>query len=139
MTDCIARIAIEARVPAALIQRIWSDDATRTAIIIVADDLLSEEPTTTTTLATDADTTQPDLEDQVDALQDQIDQIESFGFDIGWRVAPDDTEGWLTKVGGLAITVAAIMLGAPFWHDVLQRVSSRRSSGRKPDGDSDRT
>jgi hypothetical protein len=120
----------------ALIQRIWSDEATRTAITDVADDLLTEAPPTpTTTPSSDADEVAPGLDEQVDDLQEQIDQIESFGFDIGWSATPDGTEEWLTKVGGLAITFAAIMLGAPFWYDVLQRVSSLRSAGPKPNDD----
>lgn len=40
---------------------------------------------------------------------------------------------WLAlKVGGLAITVFAILLGGPFWFDVLGRVANMRGSGPKP-------
>lgn len=38
----------------------------------------------------------------------------------------------LTKITGLAVTVLAIMLGAPFWFDMLNKVSNLRSTGGKP-------
>ncbi len=38
----------------------------------------------------------------------------------------------IAKVIGLAATVLAIMMGAPFWFDVLGKVSNLRSSGAKP-------
>ncbi|MCR9141989.1 MAG: hypothetical protein NXI24_07035 [bacterium] len=39
---------------------------------------------------------------------------------------------WLMKIVGLILTVAAISMGAPFWFDLLNRVSSLRSSGGRP-------
>lgn len=38
----------------------------------------------------------------------------------------------VAKIIGLAATVLAIMMGAPFWFDVLNKVSNLRSSGPKP-------
>lgn len=43
---------------------------------------------------------------------------------IGWQV--------LSKIAGLLVTVLAISLGAPFWFDVLSRVTNIRGSGAKP-------
>jgi len=37
-----------------------------------------------------------------------------------------------SKITGLLVTVLAIMMGAPFWFDVLNKVSNLRSSGAKP-------
>jgi len=39
---------------------------------------------------------------------------------------------WLTKLGGLAVTLAAVTLGAPFWFDLLQAVVPVRLTGDKP-------
>jgi hypothetical protein len=39
----------------------------------------------------------------------------------------------LAKLVGLAITIIAIMMGAPFWFDVLNKISNLRGSGTKPD------
>ncbi|NCI48390.1 hypothetical protein GWC95_00555 [Sediminibacterium roseum] len=38
----------------------------------------------------------------------------------------------LSKIAGLGMTVLAIMMGAPFWFDVLNKVSNMRSAGSKP-------
>ena len=38
----------------------------------------------------------------------------------------------VAKIIGLAATVLAIMMGAPFWFDVLNKVSNLRSTGAKP-------
>lgn len=38
----------------------------------------------------------------------------------------------LTKITGLAVTVFAIMMGAPFWFDLLNKISNLRSTGSKP-------
>lgn len=43
---------------------------------------------------------------------------------------------WWQKVVGLLITALAASLGAPFWFDVLNKLSNVRSVGPKPDGDS---
>ena len=58
---------------------------------------------------------------------------------LGWnrRVFNDskgEFSGWLvlSKIIGLAATILAIMMGAPFWFDVLNKVSNLRGSGKKP-------
>jgi len=38
----------------------------------------------------------------------------------------------LSKIGGLALTVLAIFMGAPFWFDILNKVANLRGSGPKP-------
>jgi len=43
------------------------------------------------------------------------------------------TAGWfLAKLGGLATTIAAVALGAPFWFDLLNKIVNLRLSGQKP-------
>jgi hypothetical protein len=41
--------------------------------------------------------------------------------------------GWVAKLIGIAITVIAIMMGAPFWFDVLNKISNLRGTGSRPD------
>jgi hypothetical protein len=38
----------------------------------------------------------------------------------------------LSKIVGLAATVLAIIMGAPFWFDMLNKISNLRSAGPKP-------
>lgn len=40
--------------------------------------------------------------------------------------------GILAKITGIAATVFAIMMGAPFWFDLLNKVSNLRGTGNKP-------
>jgi hypothetical protein len=57
-------------------------------------------------------------------------------FPIGWsadesdpRRLPTDAQGWLTKVFGLLLTTIAISQGAPFWFDLLSKVTQLRATG----------
>lgn len=45
---------------------------------------------------------------------------------------PRDGWGWFYKIMGLIATTLAISLGAPFWFDLLRKVSNLRSSGPAP-------
>jgi len=49
--------------------------------------------------------------------------------------------GWylLSKALGLAITVIALSLGAPFWFDALSCLTNVRAAGKKPDSDAKAT
>ncbi len=38
----------------------------------------------------------------------------------------------LSKILGLAVTILAVMLGAPFWFDLLNKVTNLRGTGSKP-------
>lgn len=74
--------------------------------------------------------------------EEYVSEYNALGLPIGWGSAnlpPEDaTAGenlqyWVSKVFGLLLTALAISLGAPFWFDVLRKVSMIRSSGRSPD------
>jgi hypothetical protein len=60
---------------------------------------------------------------------------------IGWSVAEFKPlkDGWdwaafiISKIVGLTIMVFAILLGAPFWFDVLNKISNLRGVGKRPD------
>jgi len=57
---------------------------------------------------------------------------------LGWNASEFNLQGWdiiffvLSKLIGLSVTVAAIMMGAPFWFDVLNKISNVRGAGAKP-------
>jgi hypothetical protein len=52
---------------------------------------------------------------------------------IGWATAPfGSVEILLAKLGGLLITTFAVLLGAPFWFDVLKQIVPLRMAGAKP-------
>jgi hypothetical protein len=45
---------------------------------------------------------------------------------------PATPAGWRLKLLGLLISIAAISQGAPFWFDLLNRVTNLRAAGRPP-------
>jgi hypothetical protein len=59
---------------------------------------------------------------------------------LGWSLStggqerdfPDDTSGWIAKAIGILITTFALLLGAPFWFDLLGKVAHLRAAGVKP-------
>jgi hypothetical protein len=82
-------------------------------------------------------------------------QITDLGLPIGWAwhtkiinpgANPPTTvttllrpgEDWPTKIGGLLITVCAVSLGAPFWFDLLGRLTNLRAAGKKPEKEKDK-
>ena len=66
--------------------------------------------------------------------------LEPLGIQMGWSaVDPKDPvtwfanpANWIDHVPGWAITIFAVLLGAPFWFDLLNRVANVRSSGDPP-------
>jgi hypothetical protein len=66
---------------------------------------------------------------------DAIRQLDDVGFPIGWDKSnrPDGAGEIGLAVLGWLITGVAVTLGAPFWFDVLNKVSNLRAAGRKPD------
>jgi hypothetical protein len=91
--------------------------------------------------------------DQAEMVR-ELDTMRQLGIPIGWDVctmpgalvrdneaAADCAESlqtrstiqwWLAKLAGLAVTVAAASLGAPFWFDLLNKVVNLRLAGQKP-------
>jgi hypothetical protein len=54
--------------------------------------------------------------------------LQQLGIPLGWEATPKKEE-WPNKIIGLLLTALAISLGAPFWFDVLSRVTNIRSTG----------
>ena len=58
--------------------------------------------------------------------------LSDAGVTVGWSVVPHGAGQWLMKIAGLAITWLAVLMGAPFWFDVLKQVVPVRMAGTKP-------
>ena len=68
-----------------------------------------------------------------------VNGLSSAGVTIGWSTLPHDAGQWLLKLGGLLITWFAVLMGAPFWFDVLKQIVPVRMAGAKPVPTSDET
>ena len=57
--------------------------------------------------------------------------IKQLQLPVGWGAdnQPAGLVGWVGALAGWLITIAALLLGAPFWFDVLSRVSRQRAVG----------
>jgi hypothetical protein len=73
------------------------------------------------------------------SLTDALNQLVNANIPLSWQGS--DFSGdtaiwnnlrWLTKLAGLAVTLAAVSLGAPFWFDLLQAIVPVRLTGDKP-------
>jgi hypothetical protein len=83
----------------------------------------------------------PDLKNpgSTDNVTSQVDRVRQLKLPLGWSFKkadprwPDDIVGWIAKFLGLAATVVALSLGAPFWFDLLGKVSRLRGTGAQPE------
>jgi hypothetical protein len=64
-----------------------------------------------------------------------LDRLEQLQLPIGWEEdnRPHGLGEWTEAILGWILTALALTLGAPFWFDVLGRVSNVRSAGAKPE------
>jgi hypothetical protein len=84
-------------------------------------------PTTPTT-----STSPTNLTEQSASVQKVIGEIGKINLPLGWSDLPTDFMGWFRKVIGLLATTLALSLGAPFWFDMLKKISNVRMTGPKP-------
>lgn len=99
-----------------LAERLWKDDALRAVVVAKA-----------------TETTRDGGEGCPGASKEAaecVDGIEELGIPLGWTEATAP-RGWdiPAKIGGLLVTAFMLTLGAPFWFDLLSKVSRLRSSG----------
>ena len=111
-------------------ERLWNDPTTREAVVAAAGDQQ--------TIGASGATTAPDLQ----AVADNANKLVELSLPVGW---PDgfmnelDDDGSATRAAlvphlvGWAITGIMVMMGAPFWFDLLTRLVALRRTGNKPD------
>jgi hypothetical protein len=96
----------------------WRDDAVRASVVKQAETVANGTPSDT-----------------------QLDQtVRKLDLPLGWHLhtgdqpteIPNDPVSWIAKLLGLALTIGAVMLGAPFWFDVLSKFVRVRGTGAPP-------
>ena len=123
--DLRKRIAVSANVSVYHIARsLWSDTTTRQAIVQAANHV---------------DPNGIDASD-LESVGDTVDHLQEVGVPVGWTDqakadwgSPGDLS-W-TRFGmilGWLMTGVLVTLGAPFWFDVLTKLTSVRAAGQKP-------
>ncbi len=62
------------------------------------------------------------------------DELDALQFVLGWsKVDLTSWEGWVSRLFGWILSIAAVSLGAPFWFDLLSKLVNIRNAGQKPD------
>jgi hypothetical protein len=97
---------------------LWRDDAVRAAVVKKAE------------AAANGKLDQVEVENAVKQLDLPLGWQLSFG-DAPTEL-PNDALAWLAKLAGLALTIGAILLGAPFWFDLLGKIVRVRGTGAPP-------
>ena len=66
-------------------------------------------------------------------FKQQLKLFEKLSLPLGWskETLPSGAE-WILKIIGLAFTAFAASLGAPFWYDLLNKLTKLRATGKVP-------
>ena len=130
---------------------LYSNDEARTAIAVKSIETASDEKMkaevdrlksmagTDTAKINSLDQLKDSLSARINAIKTAKSALEQ-SLPIGWSLSefPAKKDGWgwflfiVSKVLGMAVTVLAIMMGAPFWFDVLNKIANLRGTGPKP-------
>ncbi len=78
-----------------------------------------------------AEPTTPAAGNEKETFTQTLGALQQLGIPLGWESMPKKEE-WVNKIIGLLLTALAVSLGAPFWFDVLSRVTKIRSTGADP-------
>ena len=115
-------------------ERLWREDAVRTAVARQADRVAQAES---------AEQIRGDVREQIEATGDTLASIKQFDLPLGWNDANGDfgdlslgstgpgeesAWGWLI---GILLMAAALSFGAPFWFDVLSRAARVRGAATR--------
>ncbi|HSV10602.1 MAG TPA: hypothetical protein VLI68_07535 [Hanamia sp.] len=77
------------------------------------------------------------LKTQTVQLQKDIDSLQVLNLPLGWKAAnvkdlKTFTDYSVKHIAGWLATILAIILAAPFWFDILNKISNLHGSGPKP-------
>jgi hypothetical protein len=108
--------------------RLWTDDAVRAAVVAKA-----QQATTSGAQPGAANAPAKRAGNPYEQVADSVDAVEQLKLPLGWGVEnrpPRSFGGVGGEIGGLIATIFAVMLGAPFWFDLLGRAAALRGAGK---------
>jgi hypothetical protein len=99
---------------------LWQDETLRDAVVAQAQTVAGSS-------GTDA------CEDPACVVK-RLEDVQELNLPLGWKddLIPASGVEWLLKLIGLALTAAALTMGAPFWFGLLNKVTNLRSTGPPP-------
>ena len=110
-----------------LTSRLWQNPALRQQITLAADKYIAE------TESKAGKVMSKDIKEALNNFNARLSEVKEMNIPIGWSTAklPKGNE-WVWKIIGLVLTTLAVSLGAPFWFDLLNKVTRLRVSGEVP-------
>jgi hypothetical protein len=104
-------------------QTLWSQPNARNAVATQAASYVAKN-------------TKPPTSENFDQAAKDVGQLSALELPLGWnfkhgdlRDRPHSLKAWASKAIGILITTLALLLGAPFWFDLLGKLVSLRGSG----------
>ena len=78
-----------------------------------------------------------DLKAKTSQLKNDLDSVHALDLPMGWKAEnikdrKTFTDYFIKHLAGWLATILAIMMGAPFWFDILNKISNLRGTGPKP-------
>lgn len=111
----------------ALTTHLWQNPALRQQITLAADQYVSE--TESKALLENS----ADIKAALDEFNTRLSEVKKQNIPIGWSTAKiPQGAAIFWKVIGILLTTLAVSLGAPFWFDLLNKVTRLRVSGEVP-------
>jgi len=118
---------------------LWSERAVRDVVVSTAQDRVAagQPGPASGGTAPAGPASVGDVSAAADEAARAVRDTSSLDLPIGWggdgpRRVPDTVGDWLLKILGWAVATLALLLGAPFWFDLLGRLVNMRNSGPKP-------
>ena len=107
---------------------LWKEPALRQEVVVAADQYITVSGNTKNNKNTNK------VDKTEETLQEAIKDLKDLKLPLGWSSGsyPVDYREWFAKIFGLVFTAFAVSLGAPFWFDLLSKLSRLRSSGAVP-------
>ena len=102
-------------------QRLWKDDALRSAVVAQADATVKNGSAKCAESGT-----------AVEKAGECLDEVKQLQVPLGWSedTSPKNIAAGAGKAAGLLLTAFALLLGAPFWFDTLSKLAQLRGTGR---------
>jgi hypothetical protein len=110
-----------------IVRELWSDEALRRAVVAEAEKKVQS--------GNPADAGRQNASFEQVAIEIRKANTPPIGWSLtpgDFRARPSSLGEWLLKVLGIALSSFAIVLGAPFWFDVLNKIINLRLSGHPP-------
>lgn len=78
-----------------------------------------------------------DLKAKTSQVKNDLDSLHALDLPMGWKAEnikdrKTFTDYFIKHLAGWLATILAIMMGAPFWFDILNKISNLRGAGPKP-------